>query len=170
MKIKESHKPLLRNPKEPVTYESLIDWLVKTGWVEGRVSKVMSLMDMRYLDDYIQECWYQILSVPHDKLLGVWGKGKGKFVNYIKSIIQNNVVSRQSHLYKNVRACRENDVFLDDERWKSLINKGSTYRTFTYPMKFDDLNIKKHDSKRIDIMFEEEPIKPDSSFSFEDGE
>lgn len=115
---------LFSNPPENPTYEQLIQWLVDTHWVEGRTRKIMSSLDLPYMDDYIQEIWLQILEVPHDKMMSLWAKGKGKFCNYIKSIISNNVISTCSILYKKIRAAKKSEVYLDDVNWSMLDNDG----------------------------------------------
>lgn len=133
------HYKYLQNPEDtpsnPLTWERLMEWLSDTGWVEGRVRKCISPLDMRYLDDYIQEVWIQILEVPPDKLMGIWRKGKGKFTNYIKSIISNNICSTVSPLYKNIRKDSANEVTLDDVGWDAFSNGSDTSETITkYPV------------------------------------
>ena len=121
--------PFMINPKDteddPLTYRRLIDWLASTGWVEGHLCKRISVLDLPYLDDYIQEVWVQILEVPQDKLLSIWHKGKGKFTNYIKSIIMNNINSDSSILYKNIREPLKPLIHLDECGWDCIANNES---------------------------------------------
>lgn len=123
---------LFTNPPSPVTWEGLIKWLSDTGWVEGRIGKVISPLDRPYYDDYVQEVWVQILEVPHDKLLDIWNRGKGRLVNYIKSIILNNVRSSSSILYKNIRLSRSVERLLDDEQWERLEKTGESEYDTTF--------------------------------------
>lgn len=123
---------LLTNPPGPVTRDSLMQWLSDTGWVEGFIGKRISPMDRMYFEDYVQECWVQILEVPADKILGIWNKGKGKFVNYIKSIIINNIRSTGSHLYNNIRKAKTIECLLDDEQWYRLENTGESEYDVTF--------------------------------------
>ena len=128
---------LFNNPidteQDPLTYEKLIKWLIQTKWVEGRVRSVMSPLDKIYEEDYIQEIWVQILSVPHDKLLSIYHKGKGKFVNYIKSIIANNCYSVSSPLYKKIRECRKGEIYLEDGQWTNLMDSGDVDIEIHFP-------------------------------------
>lgn len=123
-KTKRQYYKLFTNPPDNPTYYQLMDWLADTGWIEGRVRKIISSLDLEYLDDYIQEVWIQILEVPIPKMMDIWKKGKGKFCNYIKSIIVNNVISTQSNLYKNIRRDRKNEVYLDSIGWSTLDDSG----------------------------------------------
>lgn len=125
------------NPPSPVTYESLIDWLVSTGWVDAFIKARMNPLDRKYTDDYIQECWREILEVPRDKLLGVYIKGKGKFINYIKSVILNNIISGSSHLYKRLREGWRETLFLSSEEWQHLADGDPALSELTYCNRVD---------------------------------
>jgi len=132
---------LLSNPPEPVTRQSLMKWLSDTGWVEGLIGKRISPLDRDYFDDYVQECWVQILSVPPDKILEIWYRGKGKFVNYIKSIVANNIYSTSSPLYNNIRKGRSIERFLTDEQWAALDDTGESDYEISFAINdFDDNN------------------------------
>ena len=52
-----SQPKLFKNPREPITRESLLEWLYRTGWFENHVRKRASPLDKNQLDDYIQSCW-----------------------------------------------------------------------------------------------------------------
>lgn len=130
-KIKKLPK-LLTNPPEPVTWQSLMQWLSDTGWVEGFIGKRISPLDRAYFDDYVQECWIQILEVPQDKILEIWFRGKGKFINYIKSIIINNIRSSSSHVFNNIRRWRQIERTMTDEQWGALENTGSSEYDITF--------------------------------------
>lgn len=123
---------LLTNPPEPLTRDSLMQWLSDTGWVEGFIGKRISPLDRAYFDDYVQECWVQILEVPPEKILEIWYRGKGKFVNYIKSIVMNNIYSLSSHLYKNIRLGRSIERTLTDEQWSMLENEKHSEYDITF--------------------------------------
>lgn len=131
-KSQKKEYKLFTNPPEPVTRQSLMKWLSDSGWVEGRIGKVISPLDRPYFEDYVQEVWVQILSVPEDKIMDIWYRGKGKFVNYIKSIIINNVRSTSSHLYSNIRKGRSIERLLTDEQWNALENTGESEYDITF--------------------------------------
>lgn len=140
-KTKSHHKPkqkkeykLLTNPPEPVTRQSLMQWLSDSGWVEGFIGKKISPLDRVYFEDYVQECWLQILLVPEDKILDIWYRSKGRFINYIKSIVVHNIYSYSSHLYKNIRAAGKVEKFLTDEQWQRLEDTGESEYEETFPI------------------------------------
>lgn len=118
--------PLMINPEDtdenPLTYKRLMTWLAETGYVEGFLYKKISPLDMPYVEDYIQEVWVQILSVPPEKIMYLWYKGKGAFTNYIKAVITNNIISTSSPLYIHIRKDIKDHIHLDDEGWTHLDN------------------------------------------------
>ena len=131
------HYKLLNNPEDtesnPLTWDRLMEWLADTGYIEGLVGKRISPLDRAYLEDYIQEVWVQILEVPPEKILDVYRRGKGKFVNYLKSIVMNNIYSNSSHLYKNLRAGQHELVHLDDAGWRHLEDDQDVEITLSFP-------------------------------------
>lgn len=133
----EKRKKWLTNPKDteddPLTYERLMNWLVDTGWVQGFLKIRIHPLDRPLEEDMLQECWIQILSVPHDKMLGIWYKGKGKFTNYLKSIIINNVYSITSATYKNTKGLYANELYLDDAQWTKFEEDKDSEVTLQFP-------------------------------------
>lgn len=114
-------KKYLINPKDtpddPLTWDRLMAWLVDTGWVDATIRKRISPLDQHIADDMLQETWLQILEVPKDKLLGIWYKGKGKFTNYIKSIIVNNLISNSSIVYNRTKGLYANELYISSDGW-----------------------------------------------------
>jgi hypothetical protein len=98
--------------------------------------------------------WVQILEVPHDKLLEIWYKGKGRFTNYLKSIVINNVYSNSSHLYKNIREGTHELIHLDDTGWKMLENDNEAEAYLTFPT----LERERGKSSKATVKIEEEKI------------
>jgi hypothetical protein len=149
------HYKLLNNPedsvKNPLTHTRLMNWLSDTGWVEGLVSKRISPLDRHLIEDYIQEVWVQILEVPPEKLMEIWYKGKGKFVNYIKSIVINQIYSGSSATYKHIKAPNKDMLYLDDEGWKNLTEKSSSIAYLHFPIINRDGDLK----NRVSYEFEE---------------
>lgn len=160
-KQKKEYK-LFTNPPEPLTWHSLMQWLSDTGWVEGRIGKMISPLDREYFEDYVQEVWVQILEVPQEKMMDLWYRGKGKFVNYIKSIILNNIYSKSSHLYVNVRRGRAMEKFLTDEQWQRLDDTGESDYEISFAINdFDDRNRSLH--RGVDL----ESCKTDDEYRIE---
>ena len=142
---KKREYKLMTNPPEPLTWQILMNWLSDTGWVEGFIGKRISPLDRLYFADYVQECWVQILEVPQDKMMEIWYRGKGKFVNYIKSIIVNNIYSKSSHCFKNIREAGKHEMFLTDEQWIKLDNCGESTFDETFAINdFDNNNTALH--------------------------
>ena len=148
---KKKEYKLFTNPPEPVTWNSLMQWLADSGWVEGRIGRKISPLDRQFFDDYVQEVWIQILEVPKDKMMDIWTRGKGRFIEYVKSIIMNNIYSNSSHLYKNIRYWRQVERTLTDEQWKRLDDEGESDYEVTFPINdFDNNNRALHYG--VDIM------------------
>lgn len=153
---------LMTNPPEPVTRDGLMKWLSDTGWVEGFLGKKISPLDRPYYEEYLQEVWVQILEVPEDKIVDIWHRGKGKFVNYIKSIIMNNIYSSSSHLFQNVRKFRKDERELTDYQWNLLDEDGKSTFDVVFPINdfepgnrslhygIDKENCKTDDEHRLD--------------------
>lgn len=152
------HYKYLQNPEDtpsnPLTWDRLMAWLADTGYIEGLVGKRISPLDRHLIEDYIQEVWVQILEVPHDKLLEIWYRGKGKFTNYLKSIVINNVYSNSSHLYKNIREGTHELIHLDDVGWKMLENDNEAEAHLTFPV----LERERGKSSKATVKIEEEKI------------
>lgn len=125
---------LFTNPKEPVTRDSLIQWLYETGWVEGHIRKRISPLDYKQIDDYIQSCWEEICKIPEEKLLDIWNKGKPKLVNYIKSLIQNQVHSSCSKTFKENKQWCQVEIPLEDSQWVNLEETGTTKMVQQFPV------------------------------------
>lgn len=133
----ELRKRWLINPKDtkddPLTYERLMNWLVNTGWVQGFLKKRLHPLDRPLEEDMLQECWVQILSVPPDKMLDIYNKGKGKFTNYLKSIIVNNICSVTSVTYKHTKGLYSNELYLTDEQWNRFEESDDSEVTLQFP-------------------------------------
>lgn len=133
------HYKLLNNPEDsvnnPLTHTRLMNWLADTKWVEGLVSRRISPLDRHLIEDYIQEVWVQILEVPPEKMMEIWYKGKGKFVNYIKSIVINQVYSGSSATYKHIKEPNKDMLYLDDAGWECFSNGLDAAETIiTFPV------------------------------------
>lgn len=160
--------PLLINPEDtkenPLTWERLMDWLANTGWVYGYVRKRISPMDAALYEDYAQQCWVEILSSKKERLLEVWHKGKGAFINYIKVIIDVQLKSIGSKNYKINKHFYHTHCTLSDEQWKHF-KDGETIssRIDAYPVKYQCPSGNR--KKMIQIEYEEVPIIVDTEYS-----
>lgn len=113
-------------PENPLTRDRIMMWMASTGFIEGFIRIKSHALDKPYLDDYIQEVWVQILQIPEDKLLFLYRAGKGRFTNYIKMLIMNNIHSTCSNLYKNIRQARTREVYLDEHQWEDFTEHDNT--------------------------------------------
>lgn len=107
-------------PENPLTRARLMEWLANTGYVESFIYKKISPLDLPYVEDYIQEVWVQILSAKEETIMDRWYKGKGVFTNYIKLLITNNIISKCSRVYNNIRKGTELNIHLDDRGWSNI--------------------------------------------------
>lgn len=110
----------------PITRDRIMEWMADTRYIEGFVHKKIHSLDKEYVDDYIQEVWVQILSLPSDKIVEIYKSGKGRFTNYIKVLIMNNIRSTTSALYKYIRQPRLHEVYLTDDQWVEMIENDET--------------------------------------------
>lgn len=155
-------KTLEDTPENPLTKARLMRWVAHTQYVENFIKARIHQLDKPYLDDYIQECWVQILEVPEEKILEIYRRGKGKFTNYIKSIIMHNIKSNSSILFRNIRRDRFNEVYLGDKEWINLEEDGET--DFTTPNEFLGLDDNKEAIKGFEtqhLTAELPPIEKD---------
>lgn len=146
---------LFTNPKEPVTRDSLIQWLYETGWFEGHLRKRMSPLDYPHAEDYIQSCWEELCKIPESKLLEIWNKGKGRFVNYIKALIGNQIYSGSSKTFKENKSYYFDEVYMDDNDWTSFIEGGEA----DYDQQFPQIRREGKLSNRVVFEYDRQHIK-----------
>lgn len=133
---------LLTNPEDtaenPITWERLMDWLANTGWVEGYIRKRISPMDAYLIEDFTQSIWVCILRVKKEYIMEVWSHGKGKFVNFMKRVIDLQLFSR-AQTYKENKEWHHIHSLLDEDQW-SLFENGNNHSTtiHAYPEKYNN--------------------------------
>lgn len=169
-RVKKKHTaeelPLLINPEDteenPLTFERLMDWLASTGWVYGYVRKRISPMDANLYEDFAQSCWIQILQCKPERIMEIWHKGKGAFINYIKVVIDTQLKSSDTPTYKVIKHFHHTHHLLSDEQWRNF-EEGIDHSTFidTYPVKF--MCPSGNRKKMVTMEHEELPIYIDKS-------
>jgi hypothetical protein len=115
--------------------DEIIDYLVKSGFVENYCKKLVYPSDKESLqDDFIQECWLQVLEISEDKWIEIIdsNKNKDRFYgvrNFVSVVIRNTVVSTTSSAYRKLK--KQNTVAkqLNDNEWKFLANTISDNQT-----------------------------------------
>ena len=152
MTKKKTEYKLLTNPPDPTSHQSIVTWLSSTGWVEGFIRKKISPLDKNLLDDYIQESWIQILT--NKNLVDVYSRGKGKLINYIKSIINHTIYSSSSPLYKNLKKYSHTHIGLEFNDLSNL----SDYGTLDVETYFPQINREKGIQNRIEWEIDHEKI------------
>lgn len=103
---------------DEVTPDSLIEWIVWTGYVDAYIRQKMKRgLDPDY-EDYRQEIWIQIISIK-EKLCRIYKEdGKPSFLNYIKMICNQQIISNSSICYKKIRYTRrEKENYFNDDGW-----------------------------------------------------
>lgn len=125
-------------PKNPLTWERLMEWLADTGWVEGFIRKKISPMDAHLIEDYTQSLWLSLLEVKKERMMEIWYHGKGAFVNYIKTILSIQLKSTSSPAYCVNKHFHHTHVCLDDDQW-AVFEEGNTLSHYdtVYPVKYN---------------------------------
>lgn len=103
--------------------ETMLQWLYDSGFVEAFIRQKLapSCPSPDELFDYTQEIWVFIIEKA-DRLVDIFqNQGKGKFTNFIKMIITNNVISNCSVPYRLIRRPRlEYETHLNNEGWEII--------------------------------------------------
>lgn len=107
--------------QEPKTYdyEGIIEWLANSLWVDNYIRKLKGSR-WKYTEDFIQEVWVQILQIPHERIVDAFQLGKGRLIAFIKTIIHNQCISKNSYAYKNIQAWDDKYQSLSDTQWAIL--------------------------------------------------
>lgn len=144
-KFKESRNTeelrLLQNPEDtpenPLTFERLMEWLAWTGWVYGYVKKKISPMDANLWEDYAQSVWLALLELKPDYVMGIWYKGKGKFVNFLKKVINIQIRTTTSSTYHTNKHFHHIHKTLTDDQW-TILSEGENHISYEdpFPMRY----------------------------------
>lgn len=161
-----SEMRLLQNPEDtpnnPLTFNRLMEWLAWTGWVDGYVKKKISPMDAHLWQDYIQSVWLVLLELKQDYVMGIWYKGKGKFVNFIKRVINVQIRATGSLTYNVNKHFHHTHKTLTDEQWQIIYDGGSQVSyTDTYPVRYSCPSGNR--SKMVQVEYDEIPVDIDFS-------
>lgn len=154
---------LLMNPEDtpenPLTFHRLMEWLAWTGWVYGYVRKRISPMDAHLYEDYAQSVWLTILELRPEYVMEVWYHGKGKFVNFMKRVIDCQLQYRTNTYHLN-KHFHHTHLTLTDEQWMRF-EEGETDSTFidSYPVKYNCPSGNR--KKMVQVEHEEKAIQTD---------
>ena len=165
-----SQPKLFKNPREPITRESLLEWLYRTGWFENHVRKRSSPLDKNQLDDYIQSCWEELCKIPEEKLLEIWYRGKGKFVNYCKALIGHQTYSSCSKTFKENKIFYTTEVYLDDQQWQTFEEDGKTNYRQQFPVINDEPGRRLSDEERVTFEYDDSMVARSEINLYEDEE
>lgn len=108
--------------------EEIIDYLVKSGFVDNYCKKLVYPSDKTDLqDDFIQECWLQVLEIPESKWIEIIdsNKNKDKYYgvrNFVSVVVRNTVRSTTSAAYRKLKKQATVATVVDDCTWKLLAN------------------------------------------------
>ena len=164
MHVRIPNPEWLKNPKDtpddPLTWERLMEWTANTGFVLHQVRRRLSALDFNFRDDYVQEVWVEILSVPKEKMMEIWYKGKGKYTNYLKAIILNQIVSKTSKTYRKYKIPQKTEMLLTEEAWMRFEDADEeTDASLYFPvrcLKDDVTKWIKYDEEKIKVRCETE--------------
>ena len=121
-------------PNNPLTRARILEFIVESVWIEGHTRKRMSPLDYQQAEDYIQSMYEEICKIPEDKLIEIYRKGKGKFTNYLKALIQHQVYSSCSKTYRENKQWRQVEIPLEDSQWTNLVENGTTKMVQQFPV------------------------------------
>ena len=125
-------------PENPLTYSRLMNWLAHTGWVHGYVRKRISPMDAILYEDYAQSVWLVILELNPELIMEVWYNGKGRFINFLKRVIDVQLYSTSTSTYLTNKRFHHIHCTLSDEQWLNFEEGNEdTTSTKTYPVKYE---------------------------------
>lgn len=153
---------LLQNPEDtqsnPLTFNRLMEWLAWTGWVDGYVKKKISPMDAHLWQDYTQSVWLVLLELKPDYVMSIWYKGKGRFVNFIKKVINIQIRAKGSATYNVNKHFHHTHKTLTDEQWQIISDGGTSISyTDTYPVRYTPPSGNR--SKMVQIEYDEIPVE-----------
>ena len=120
-------------PNNPLTRDRILEFIVESGWIEGHIRKRRSPLDYQQAEDYIQSIYEEICKIPEDKLIEIYRKGKGKFTNYLKALIQHQVYSSCSKTYRENKLWRQVEIPLEDSQWTNIVESGTTKMVQQFP-------------------------------------
>ena len=108
--------------------DEIINYLVESGFVENYCKKLVYPSDKsEFQNDFIQECWLQVLEISEDKWIEIIdsNKNKDRFYgvrNFVSVVIRNTVISTTSAAYRKLK--KQNTVAkqLNDSEWNYLAN------------------------------------------------
>lgn len=122
-------KPLDHFAPFPKVYnrDEVIEYLINTNLVEWYVTKLCRKQVTDYkVQEYIQECWEQILLIKDDKLEELWYQGSPAVTAFVATIIKNNVCSNSSPAWYHVFKDNKSLIHVDTEIWDEV----SSYDTY----------------------------------------
>lgn len=108
--------------------EEIIDYLVKSGFVDNYCKKLVYPCDKNDLqEDFIQECWLQVLEIPEDKWMEIIDSNKNKdryygVRNFVSVVVRNTVRSTTSAAYRKLKKQSTVARQMTDGEWQYLSN------------------------------------------------
>lgn len=101
--------------------EQLIQYIELTNLVEWLTTKLMhKYIYEPYVQDYIQECWVQILNVKDKTYEKLHAQGYPAVTAFVSKIIRNTVKSNTSLAYKTLKKNNLKTIHVDDDVWEEI--------------------------------------------------
>lgn len=130
-------------PEDEYDREKIMQYLIDTNLVEWYVTKLLKKRIEEYsVQEYIQECWLQILQIKDDMLKDLWYQGHPAVTAYVSSLIKQTVISVESPAYYRVFKANKRLIHVDTEVWDEV----SSYETYPDAIK----DILKNEENKID--------------------
>lgn len=109
------------------TRDGVIQYLIDTNLVEWYITKLLRRrIDDYKTQEYVQECWLQILKIKDERLKELWYQGYPAVTAFVSGLIHQNVVSVQSPAYWHVFKCNKRLIHVDGDIWDEV----SDYTTY----------------------------------------
>lgn len=107
--------------------DEILDYLVKSGFVENYVKKLLWPPDMELLEDFIGETWLQIVEIPETKWNDIMEANTNKdpyygVRNFVSVVIRNTVRSTTSAAYRRLKKQQTVSTTVDENEWQILSN------------------------------------------------
>ncbi len=98
--------------------DTIIEWIYKSNLVPWYVTYILEKpIDNEYVQDCIGELYLMICEIPQEKWDKLYEQGKMSISAYITGIIQQQVISTNSRIYKLLGKHKAMEIIKKEEFW-----------------------------------------------------
>ena len=112
--VKEIQYSLPKSPDK----KDIIEWLIKSHFVENYIIKLCSNNDVDIVDDVIQEIYLMLCEIPQERWDEITYQGYGAIKAYTSGLICRQVVSNTSIIYNKFKKCKKIEYKVSPDVWK----------------------------------------------------